>query len=335
MDDRRRVAVVGAGSFGTALANHIANNGHQVSLWGRDAATVQQIAANHENQRYLPGIKLSPSISCSSVLEESVAQASDVLLAVPSKHFKSFLDQIVACTPDSCSVIWACKGLESGTGRFLSDVANDTVSNQRKFAVISGPTFARELASGLPTAVVASANQSDYAQTVAHLLRNDRFRTYISDDIRGVQLGGALKNIYAIAAGISDGLNFGANARVAVISRGLAELMRLGEKLGVRSETLMGLSGTGDLILTCTDDQSRNRRFGLALGNGMSSTEAVESIGQSVEGVVASGIAWKLAQQYDVSMPIVEQVEKVIAGKVRPTEAVVALLGRETKAEVH
>ena len=149
MDDRRRVAVVGAGSFGTALANHIANNGHQVSLWGRDAATVQQIAANHENQRYLPGIKLSPSISCSSVLEESVAQASDVLLAVPSKHFKSFLDQIVACTPDSCSVIWACKGLESGTGRFLSDVANDTVSNQRKYAVISGPTFARETA-GLP-----------------------------------------------------------------------------------------------------------------------------------------------------------------------------------------
>jgi len=296
---------------------------------------MRQLCANHENQRYLPGIKLSQSINCSCVLEESVSGASDILLAVPSELFKPFLDKIVACTPDSSSLIWACKGLESGTGRFLSDVASDTVNSQRSYAVISGPTFAGELASGLPTAVVASANRQEYAQTVAGVLRNERFRTYISDDIRGVQLGGALKNVYAIAAGISDGLNFGANARVAVISRGLAELMRLGEKLGVRSETLMGLSGTGDLILTCTDDQSRNRRFGLALGSGMSTAEALESIGQSVEGIVASGIAWKLAQQYGVSMPIVEQVEQVIAGKVAPAEAVVALLGRETKTELH
>ena len=335
MNDRRQVTVVGAGSFGTALANHIANNGHEVCLWGRDAALLQSINSNHENYHYLPGIKLSSSIKCTENLSEALVNASDVLLAVPSKHFKSFLDEIASATPDSCAVIWACKGLETGSGRFLSDVASDTFGDRRNYAVISGPTFARELASGLPTAVVAAANRSDYATVVASLLRNDRFRTYISADIRGVQLGGALKNIYAIAAGISDGLNFGANARVAVISRGLAELMRLGQKIGVQSETLMGLSGTGDLILTCTDDQSRNRRFGLALGSGMNTAQALESIGQSVEGIGATGIAWQLAQQHGVSMPIVEQVEKVIAGKTTPTEAVVALLDRQTKAESH
>ena len=239
MTKPRQIAVLGAGSFGTALANHIANNGHAVRLWGRDSLKLQSIAADRENRLYLPGIKLSSTIEFSDDLKKSVSDASDVLLATPSHSFRSTLTGVSIHTDSSCSVIWACKGLESESGRFLSDVAAASVEADRDLAVISGPTFAHELAAGMPTAIVAAANRREYAESVAGLLSNDRFRTYVSDDIRGVQLGGALKNIYAIAAGISDGLDFGANARVAVISRGLAELMRLGEKLGVQSETLM------------------------------------------------------------------------------------------------
>ncbi len=329
----RQVAVLGAGSFGTALANHIANNGHSVALWGRDASVLQSISTDLENPRYLPGVTLSDSITCSAVLEDVLRNASDVLVAVPSQHFNHYIASIAALTSESCSVIWACKGLESKTCRFLSEVAAEGLSGDRNYAVISGPTFAAELAKGLPTAIVAAANRAAYAESVVKLLHNDRFRIYVSDDINGVELGGALKNVYAIAAGVSDGLDFGANARVAVITRGLAELMRLGEKLGVQSETLMGLSGVGDLILTCTDDQSRNRRFGLALGHGMSKNEAYESIGQSVEGVNAAEVAWQLAQKHSVNMPIVEQVYKVINSEVTPVQAVSALLGRASKSE--
>ncbi len=329
----RNVAVLGAGSFGTALANHIAGNGHHVNLWGRDAATLNNISETQRNDRYLPGITLSDNISCCTSLEETLANATDVLVAIPSQHFGNMIDQVASCAPATCGVLWACKGLEPTTGRFLSEVVEERLGVMRHYAVISGPTFALELAAHLPTAIVVAANTRDYADSVTELLHNDRFRAYASSDVQGVQLGGAFKNIYAIAAGISDGLTFGANARVAVITRGLAELMRLGEKLGVQSETLMGLSGVGDLILTCTDDQSRNRRFGLALGEGLSAADALESIGQSVEGVIATEIAWQLALKHNVSMPIVEQVHRVIGGQATPIEAVGMLLGRSSKAE--
>ncbi len=333
MTSKRHVAVLGAGSFGTALANLIACNGYRVSLWGRDADTLKSISSTGENRRYLPGVALSDSIRCCVDLQEALGDASDILVAIPSQYFSHIIEKIEVLAPSSSALLWACKGLEPATGRFLSEVVEQRLGSNRDYAVISGPTFAQELAAHLPTAIVVAANRAGYATSVIELLHNDRFRAYASNDIEGVQLGGAFKNIYAIAAGISDGLAFGANARVAVITRGLAELMRLGESLGVQSETLMGLSGVGDLILTCTDNQSRNRRFGLALGEGMSATEALQRIGQSVEGVVATEIAWQLAAEHKVSMPIVEQVHRVINGQVTPEDAVVALLGRASKTE--
>jgi len=324
---------LGAGSFGTALAHHIALNGFNVCLWARNASLLQEISANRENKRYLPGIILADSLEYCDDLSLALRDATDVLIAIPSQHFRAILDKINVLAPDRCCVLWACKGLEVQTGLFLSDVVVEKLGVDRCHAVVSGPTFAKELASRSPTAITVAANSKSYADNVVRLLHSDRFRTYVSDDIRGVQFGGAFKNIYAIAAGISDGLSFGANARVAVITRGLAELMRLGEVLGVQAETLMGLSGVGDLILTCTDDQSRNRRFGLGLGQGQSVSSVLAEIGQSVEGIVATEVAFKLAEKHNVSMPIVEQVHRVINNIASPAEAVTVLLGRTSTYE--
>ncbi len=331
--NKQRVTVLGAGSFGTALAQHIAGNGLPVVLWARDAELLQRISAEGENKKYLPGVSLDTAIQCESDLQLALANADHVLIALPSQHFGTTVENIHRFSSPSCGVFWACKGLDVESGRFLSDVVVQKLGTERRHAVISGPTFAKELACGMPTAITVAANSKDYAGDVVKLLHSALFRAYLSEDIRGVQMGGAFKNIYAIAAGISDGLQFGANARVAVITRGLAELMRLGEVLGISVETLMGLSGVGDLILTCTDDQSRNRRFGLALGQGQTASEALAQIGQSVEGVVATRVALQLAQKHQVSMPIVEQVHHVINAEVTPTAAVTALLSRPAKPE--
>lgn len=333
MSANHRVAVLGAGSFGTALAHHIALNNIAVRLWGRDQSALHEISDHGENRRYLPGISLSDSIEYCSDLSDALRDVTDVLIAVPSQHFNKMVEQIAEHAPGDSGVLWACKGLESGSGRFLSEVAEECLGDTRRHAVLSGPTFAKEIARQLPTAIVVASNQPDYALSVSQLFHNDRFRAYSSNDVRGVQLGGALKNVYAIAAGISDGLKFGANARVAVITRGLAELMRLGDSLNVQAETLMGLSGVGDLTLTCTDDQSRNRRYGLALAQGLSSQQALQKIGQSVEGVAATELAAQLALQQAVSMPIVEQVHRVISGSATPLDAVSALLSRSSKKE--
>lgn len=332
--------VLGAGSFGTALADLMASNvvvgsGCKVTLWGRDEAAIAKIKSLRCNQRYLPDIELSEKISYSHDLTEALRSATDVLIALPSGQFSQYIDHIESICPASCSVIWACKGLEAGTGRFLSQVAKEGLSPARHYAVISGPSFAAEIAKGLPTAVVVAASTPEYSSSVINLLHNKFFRPYSSNDLIGVQLGGACKNVYAIAAGISDGLNFGANTRVAVITRGLAELRRLGRALHAESDTLMGLSGVGDLVLTCTDDQSRNRRFGLALAKGASVQEALDKIGQSVEGIVATELTWKLAHEHNVSMPIVEQVRLVVKGEVAPEDAVRALLTRDAKEEQH
>ncbi len=333
MTANQNVTVLGAGSFGTALAHHIAGNGHSVSLWARDETLLRAIREDGENKKYLSGVALADSMTCHVDLQQALADAEHVLVAIPSQYFSAILTQVDKHAPQTSGVLWACKGFDVESGRFLSDIVLEKLGGDKNYAVISGPTFARELACGQPTAITVAANVQSYAESVVQLLHSRRFRTYISDDIHGVQMGGAFKNIYAIAAGISDGLNFGANARVAVITRGLAELMRLGDMLGVSAETLMGLSGVGDLILTCTDDQSRNRRFGLALGQGQSAEQALEQIGQSVEGVVATEVALRLSQEKGVSMPIVEQVHRVINGLTTPAEAVAVLLGRPSKPE--
>ncbi len=329
----RKLAVLGAGSWGTALASHLAGCGHQVVLWSRRPETADTITHQRENTRYLPGITLNAALRCTTDMASAVAAANDVLVAVPSGSFGQIIDQLVAIRGNQCGVMWACKGLDKDSGCFLSDLLDEKLGSDARYAVLSGPTFATELAARLPTAITVASNNPDYSLAVCEWLHTDRFRAYSSDDLIGVQLGGALKNVYAIAAGISDGLSFGANARVALITRGLAELTRLGAKLGARQETLMGLSGMGDLVLTCTDNQSRNRRFGLALADGLSVDDACRQIGQAVEGIAATRVAAQLMQQHSIDMPVVEQVHAVVVEGKTAHSAVEALLRRERRRE--
>jgi len=331
--ESRAIAVLGAGSWGTALANHLATAGRQTTLWARSEATAQQVSTLHRNEKFLPKISLHPSLQCTSDLEAAVASATDILVTVPSSAFKQIVDRVVELREGNFGLIWACKGLDPENGRFLSDYLDDCLAPDSRYAIISGPTFASELAAGLPTAITAAANHPDYAGDIADFLHTERLRVYTSEDINGVQFGGALKNVYAIAAGISDGLGFGANARVALITRGLAELMRMAESLQIRRDTLMGLAGVGDLILTCTDNQSRNRRFGLALADGLSIDQARRKVGQAVEGIAAIRAAHQLCLQRKIDMPIVEQLFEVIEKGRTPTLAVQTLLARRQRDE--
>ena len=325
-----RIAVLGAGSWGTALACHLARNGVETSLWGRDSAKLTAMARDRVNSRYLPDILLPDTLRCCVSVEQCLDGCDAVLLATPSHTFRETLDLITA---QPVPLIWACKGLEKGTGRLLDELATEILGSDRPLAVVSGPTFAKELMQGLPTAITVACRDEAFADAVIRSLHSDSFRAYRSDDMAGVQVGGALKNVFAIAAGISDGLGFGANARAALITRGLAELMRLGVALGGRRETFMGLAGMGDLVLTCTDDLSRNRRMGLALARGLSVADAQSEIGQSVEGVGAALEAQRLARQHHIDMPITEQVCNVLYQGKAPTEAVRALLERAPRVE--
>jgi glycerol-3-phosphate dehydrogenase (NAD(P)+) len=347
------VAVLGAGSYGTALANHLACAGKSVTLWARSENTVQEINRHQSNESFLPGVTLHPSLRCTSDFAQAVSHAAFILVAVPSSAFKEIVDCVVsqrmssqknsaaAVSPDNLTfnkgaavdLIWACKGLDPKNGGFLSDYLQDHLPTGSRYAIISGPTFAGELAMGLPTAITAAASDLSYAREVADLLHTERFRVYTSADIKGVQFGGALKNVYAIAAGVSDGLGFGANARVALITRGLAELVRMAEQLDIQRETMMGLAGVGDLILTCTDDQSRNRRFGLALARGLSVDDARRTVGQAVEGIAAIRAAHRLSIDLKIDMPIVEQLFEVIENDRPPMLAVQTLLARKQREE--
>jgi glycerol-3-phosphate dehydrogenase (NAD(P)+) len=322
------ISVIGAGSWGTALSIQLARCGHRVKLWGRDARAVERLARERINARYLSGVALPTAVEPLSSLA-AAREADDLLLAVPSHAFGPTLAALGGVT----SVTWATKGLEEGTGRLLHDVAAEILGADAHLAALSGPTFAREVASGLPTAVTVASNQPAYAERVAELVHSGAFRAYTSADLAGVGLGGAVKNVIAIAAGMADGLGLGANSRAALITRGLAEIMRLGRKLGARTETLMGLAGLGDLVLTATDDQSRNRRFGLALARGQTATDAAAAIGQVVEGARAAAAVRLLARRHGVELPICEQVCRVLEDGVEPREAVAALMDRARRSE--
>lgn len=325
--------VFGAGAWGTALATLLAGNGQPVCLWGRNAGHLQEMADSRVNSHYLPGVVLSESLRFESDLAVAVASAQDLLLVVPSHAFRHTLEAIKPYVSESNRLIWASKGFEQETGRLLHQVAEDVLGATCPIAVITGPTFALEVAKGLPTALTVASTHQAFAAEIATRLHNDTFRAYTSFDVPGVEVGGAVKNILAIAAGISDGLGFGANARAALITRGLTEVMRLGEALGGQKETLMGLAGLGDLLLTCTDDQSRNRRFGLALGRGQSISEARASINQVVEGIDAAREVHRLAESLAIEMPITDQVYRVLFDQCPPREAVHHLLTRQQKAE--
>ena len=314
------VTVLGAGSYGTALAICLARNGHKVTLWGRNSDDVATLAAERKNQRYLPDAPFPDTLVLEADLQRAVACSAIVLVVVPSHAFGDTLAQIKPALQIDAKVAWATKGLEPNTGRLLQEVAQQELGD--------------EMAMGSPTAISVSSTSPEFAQQLADLLHCGRsFRVYNNDDFIGIQLGGAVKNVIAIGAGISDGVGFGANARTALITRGLAELTRLGCALGAKPETFMGMAGLGDLILTCTDNQSRNRRFGLALGKGESVETAIESIGQVVEGFRNTKEVYLLAQRAGVEMPITEQIYKVLYENKDMKAAAMALLGREQRSE--
>ncbi len=327
------IAVYGAGSWGTALALQLARNGLDVLLWDINPEHVANLNRQRENAHYLPGIAFPDKLQCSADLPTVAAFADDHLVVVPSHVFRDMLRKLSPLLSAEDAVFWATKGLELESGKLLHQVLEEELLQCRAYGVVSGPTFAAEVARGLPTAMTVAANQPALAQAVAAAFSAANYRAYLSNDVLGVELGGAVKNVLAIAAGISDGLGFGANARVAIVTRGLAEIMRLGTKLGAQPETLMGLAGVGDLVLTCTDNQSRNRRLGLALGQGKSRDAAIAEIGQAVEGAKSALSIGKLAERAGVEMPICQQVYRILYEHLPPKQAVNELLSRDLKAE--
>lgn len=329
----KKIAILGAGSWGTALAILAARNGCQTLLWGHDPSHIATLQQQRSNPRYLPGMSFPTNITLSSNLQE-VAQYCDLLLVcVPSHVFKVTLQNLKPHCSDNVAIAWATKGFNPDDGALLHEVVAQVFGPQTPAAILSGPTFAKEVAADLPTAITIAANQAEFAKHLARIFHSDRFRAYTSNDLIGVEVGGAVKNVLAIAAGIADGLGFGANTRAALITRGLNEIIRLGVQMGGKQETLMGLAGLGDLILTCTDNQSRNRRFGLALGQGKSRDDITRDIGQEIEGISAAKETFMLAQKYGIDMPITEQTYKVLYEQLAPQIAVQNLLSREQKPE--
>ncbi|MGH8657015.1 MAG: NAD(P)H-dependent glycerol-3-phosphate dehydrogenase [Gammaproteobacteria bacterium] len=327
------VLILGAGSWGTALAVQIARNQRSVVLWGHRPEHIETLRQERRNRRYLPECAFPKRLSLSADLKDALRGVRTLILAVPSDGLRDTLQAIRRCGAD-VRVAWACKGIETGTHLFPHQVVEEVFAPGRPMAVISGPTFAAEVAAGLPAALAVASNDPGFASDLAKRLHGGPLRAYTNTDIIGVEVGGAVKNVLAIAAGIADGLGFGANTRAALITRGLAEMTRLGVQLGGRSETFIGLAGLGDLLLTCTDNQSRNRRLGLALAQGLSAKEGVRRIGQVVEGLGTAFEVDYLARKHFVEMPIVAQVTQVLNGQCTPREAVQALLARAPKQEL-
>ncbi|CAK9886970.1 MAG: Glycerol-3-phosphate dehydrogenase [NAD(P)+] [Candidatus Erwinia impunctatus] len=328
------MSVIGAGSYGTALAITLARNGHQVILWGHDPQHQAKLQADRCNAVFLPDVPFPESLQIESCLASAVQASRDLLIVVPSHVFGEVLQQIKPYLRPDSRIVWATKGLEKETGRLLQEVARDILGDQIPLAVVSGPTFAKELAAGLPTAIALAATDAQFAEDMQSLLHCGKsFRVYSNLDVTGVQLGGAVKNVIAIGAGISDGIGFGANARTALITRGLAEMTRLGVALGADPTTFMGMAGLGDLVLTCTDNQSRNRRFGMLLGQGFDVEQAQQQINQVVEGFRNTKEVRALAARHGVEMPITEQIYQVLYCNKQAHEAALALLGRTKKDE--
>ncbi|MFQ3208886.1 MAG: glycerol-3-phosphate dehydrogenase (NAD(P)+) [Colwellia sp.] len=329
-----KITVLGAGSYGTALAICLARNGHETLLWGRDANHVAAMKQDKENNKYLAECPFPANLVLESDLTKAVQASDNILVVVPSHAFADMLKKIKPMLTGKTKIAWATKGLDPQTGDLLQNVARTVLGHSVSLAVLSGPTFAKEMASGLPTAISLSSEDDDFVAELSDLLHCEkRFRVYSNKDFIGVQLGGAVKNVIAIAAGIADGIGFGANARTALITRGLAEMTRLGLALNAEPATFMGMAGLGDLVLTCTDNQSRNRRFGLALGQGSEAEQAMNDIGQVVEGYRNTKEVYMLAQRHGVEMPIVEQVYQVLYCGKNAKLAAADLLSRDKKFE--
>ena len=328
-----RVAALGGGSWGTALSSVLADNGSDVKLWVRRAESADEINRRHTNEKYLPGMKLSDALVATTSLDDAVDGADFVLSACPSHAVRDVLGAMGPLSTDPI-VISASKGVEIGSDLRMTEVIREALGDaSTRLVALSGPSFAHELVRGLPSAMVAASSPEDAALQVQGIFQNSFVRIYTSTDVVGTELGGALKNIIALAAGISDGLRLGSNARAALITRGLAEIRRLSVHMGAHPGTLAGLAGIGDLVLTCTDDSSRNRTVGLAIGRGGDPTEVLEGMAQVVEGVRTARAVHELSHRLDVELPITEAVYSILYEGMGPRDALANLMAREPRPE--
>ncbi len=328
----KRIGVIGAGSWGTALAVTLSGKGHSVRIWDVDPQHLEELEKNRENVRYLPGISFHENLQVAKSVEEALEGADLALFSAPAQHFRSALQNAIPYLKPQMILVNVAKGIEQKTLMRMSEIAFELLPDA-KYAVLSGPSHAEEVGKGLPTTVAAASRDLKLAEEVQDIFITDRFRVYTTEDVTGVELGGALKNIIALGAGISDGMGFGDNAKAALMTRGLAEMKRLGIKLGADPATFAGLTGVGDLIVTCTSMHSRNRRCGIMIGEGMDPKEATEKVGMVVEGMFTTEAAYDLADREGVEMPITDQLYKVINGKTNAKEAVELLMGRDKKHE--
>ena len=327
-----QLAVLGAGAWGTALAIEYAR-AHQVTLWTRDPAQMQEMAAQRVNQRYLPEAPFPDGLQVSDNLAAAITGAGLVLIVTPIAGLRPTLQALRACGTSLPPLIWACKGFEAGTGLLPHRVLAEELPDHAETGVLSGPSFAREVALGLPAAVTIASAHEGLAEQIAKTLNSQRLRLYANSDLLGVEVGAAVKNVMAIATGVADGLEFGMNARAALITRGLAEITRLAVALGGRAETMMGLAGMGDLILTCTGSLSRNRQVGLKLAEGLPLAQILSGLGHVAEGVPTAREVQRLAQQHAISMPVTDAVCQLLDGGADPRQVVAALMAREPKLE--
>lgn len=328
------IAILGAGSWGTALALYLGRRGQTVRLWSVEKAEIDAMLSARANNQFMPGFSLPDTVYPTANLAEAVKDVDDVLMVVPSVGFRQTLTSLKSIIPKHVRIICASKGLDMDTGQLFSEVTVDVMGKERAFAVLSGPSFAKEVAAGLPCALVIASTIPEFAKELKSRFNSPIFRIYTSDDVIGVEVGCVAKNVIAIATGVSDGMELGSNARSALITLGLAEIIRLGTALGGKIETFVGLSGLGDLILTCSDNQSRNRRLGLAIGKGQDIREAEREIGQVVEGKRNAELIYKLAQQHKIEMPICEIIVEILQGKLNANDAIDRLLSRNSKSEL-
>ena len=330
---KKTIAVIGAGSWGTALAMTLAHNGHTVKLTTRSREHIQQMRETRRNERYLPGIRLEDGIQVVDTDYEAIEGADMVVFAAPAQHFRDAFVHAVSAIDDGTIIVNVAKGIERGTLMTLSQVAH-ILRRDLPYVTLSGPSHAEEVCRFMPTTVVAASRDQEAARAVQDVFMSERFRVYTSSDVIGVELGGALKNIIALGAGVSDGIGFGDNAKAALMTRGITEMTRLGVAMGAKPSTFAGLSGVGDLIVTCTSMHSRNRRCGILMGQGKSPEEAQKEVGMVVEGITTCEAAFKLRRTKHVEMPSTECIYRCIKGEIGPEEAVSLLMTREKKDEV-
>lgn len=329
------IGIVGAGSWGTALAQTFACKGHKIHLYARRSEQREELEITRENKKYLKGVNLVENIIISKSLNETVVDKDMVLMAVPTQTFRGVYEEvsnILLNKNQNPIILNVAKGIEKKTHLLLSSVAKE-VRAESRYAILSGPSHAEEVGRFKPTTVAIASDDIDLSKKLQNELMTSRFRIYVNDDLKGVELGGALKNIIALGAGISDGIGFGDNARAALMTRGLVEMTRIGTAMGAKSDTFSGLTGLGDLIVTCDSKHSRNRRCGILIGEGMKVSEAIEEVGMVVEGITTTEATYELASKLNVEMPITEAIYKVIEGKINALEAVDTLMGRDGKVE--